>query len=250
MGGVGRGEVLELDQRAGEDLLHRLHELVEQRVIGGPSEAWLRQPDVVRVRAKRLVFGPNVQHHRQSQRGIEAATGRVECQFPDRDPHPVRPEIAQSQDPLPVRDHDHPHPALGPVPEDVADATTVARGYVQPPRPSEDETELPACLPHCRRVEDGQQLGQVVHDRPVEEPLIAVEQCHEEQVLVERGVEASQVGQDSMFLLVLGEDPRGQQPSKAEHLSFHVGERRPLVEPRIVQDLHPPARSPVLRMAL
>ncbi len=55
--GVGRGEVLELDQRAGEYFVHGLDEFIEQAVDTRYPKTWLGQSDIVRIPAEGFVLG-------------------------------------------------------------------------------------------------------------------------------------------------------------------------------------------------
>ena len=58
-------------------------------------------------------------------------------------------------------------------------------------------------------------------------------------------MEPAQAGQNSKLLLLQGKDPGWEQPSKPQHLALLVGERRTLVQPRVVQDLHPVRNSSI-----
>lgn len=53
-----------------------------------------------------LVVRANVQQHREALLRLNATTGGVERQFSHRNAHTVASQVAQAEDPLPVRHHD------------------------------------------------------------------------------------------------------------------------------------------------
>jgi hypothetical protein len=149
------GEVLELDDDAGEDALGGGHELVHQRVVVRARQAPLVQPDVERIVQQRLVVGAHVEHHRQALGGLDAGRRRVERQLPDGDGHAVGAQVPEPEDPLAVGDDDHPHAGLGPVAQGRLDAAAVGGADEHAARALEDVRVLLARQSHRRRVDDG-----------------------------------------------------------------------------------------------
>ena len=98
-------EVLPLQQRLREALLHRAHELVDELVVVLAAHARLVDARVERVGAEALVLGAHVQHDGQRVVRVEARARRVERELPDRDAHAERAEVAESENALAVRHH-------------------------------------------------------------------------------------------------------------------------------------------------
>ena len=210
---VWRAEVLELDQGAGEDLLHRLHELVHQLEVPLATEPGLGKADVLGGRPQRFVVGPHVEHHGKAARGAQAPARGVEHELPDRDPHSVRAEIAEAEDALAVGDHHDGDVALGPVAEHLPHPPAIPRRHVQSTWAAEDQSELPARFAHGGGVEHRQQRREIVDDGPVEEMLVPVQEVDQVEMLVERALlQPAQVGEDPPHLLLLGEDTRREEP--------------------------------------
>ena len=146
--GVGALPVLEVDAAPREDVLHGLHELVDQRVELLGRRAGLAKAEVQRVVEEGMVVGPAVEMHRQESLGRDRRARRVELQLADGDAHPVGAEIAEAEDALAAGHADEPDVALRPVPEDVAHValTSVARvvrvhgRFLSPPRGGKTRT--------------------------------------------------------------------------------------------------------------
>ena len=100
------GEILELDQHAGEDLARGGDEFVDEFVIGRAGEPLLAQADVIGIGQKRFVVGADVEHHRQAELRVNAGAGRVERELADRNAHAVGAEVAEAEDAFAVGDDD------------------------------------------------------------------------------------------------------------------------------------------------
>ncbi len=75
------------------------------------------------------------------------------------------------------------------------------------PGPPDDVAVLLAGAPDGGRVDDGQELGEVLRQQPVEQRRVAVLECREPDVALERVVLDPQVLQLQLHLLVDGEGP-------------------------------------------
>src|SRR5512135_2464459 len=102
---------------------------------------------------------------------MDARAGGVQGKLAYGDAHSVRTEVAQAENPLPVRDDDDADIVVRPVGQDLPEAAPVLEGKIQSPRAAENMPELHAPLTHRRGVDDGQHFLDVVHDHPVEEGL-------------------------------------------------------------------------------
>ncbi len=236
------GEVLELDDHPGEDLLRRRDELVDQLVVRGAGDALLVQADVERIGEQLLVVGAHVEHDRQALRRVDAGAGGVERELADRDAHAVGAEVAQPEDALAVGDDDHRDVAVRPVAQDVGDAAPVVRADEQPARALEDVAELLAGEADRRRVDDRHHLVRIVDHDPEEQRLVAVVQRREVDELLEAGRLAAEVLEDPRHLLLLREHVRGQQAADAQRVALGLGERHALVQRRLAQQRGAPGK--------
>ena len=235
---IGVGEILELDQRAGEHLLHRRDEFLDQRVVARAAQALLPQPDVERVVAQGLVVGADVEHHRQAAPRMHAGAPGIERELADRDAHAVRAQVAQAEDALAVGDHDDADVALRPVAQHLRDLAAVVGADEQAARPLEDVAELLAGEADGRRVDERHDLVGMLGDDAEEQRLVAVVQRVQVDELLERARQAAQVREAALHLLVLGMHVRRQQPAQAEPGALLLRERGALVEQRVAQHRH------------
>ena len=165
---------------------------------------------------------------------MDARERRVEREFAHRDAHALGAQIAEAEDPLPIRHDDHVDLASGPVAEHLGDAPAVVRGYVKAARPTEDLAQLLAGLAHGRRVDDGHHLRGVVEYHSVEQRLVPILKRRQENVLLQVGRLSLQVPEDALDLVVLIEDAGREQPAQPERVALGLGEGRTLVERRIM----------------
>ena len=222
-------EVLELQQRARKAFLHRVDELLEQRVVVIVLQPGLAQPEIEGVVAQRRVVGADIEHHRQAGTWRDATAGAVEVELADRDSHAVGAEVAQPEDARAVGDDDGAHRPGRPAAQQLAHAATVPGRDVEPARRLEDAAELLAGLAHRRRVDQRQQLGQVVEQGALEQQLAALAQGHQPAVAVQvTGLPLEVV--DHARDLALGRlDCRRQQPAQAQRVALGLGKRRAAV---------------------
>jgi hypothetical protein len=176
---VGPLPVLEVDTAPREDLLDGLHELLDELVqlpLGGGLHA---EPEVERVGAERVVGRADIEDHGQEAPGRHGGAGRVELQLSDRDPHSVRPDVAEAQDASPRGHADEADVALGPVAEHLGDAALHLPRDVEAARAAVDVSEREAGVGDGRVVEDRQKARRVGHHRAVEERLVPVRETDE-----------------------------------------------------------------------
>ena len=190
---VGLLEVLPLDDAAGPDLGHARHERLDQRVVGRTAHAGYPVAEIERIRQQRRVVGPDVQGDRQGQGRVDPAARRVQRQLPDRDGHPPGALVAQTEDPLVVGHHDEPDVLVRALPQEVGDAVDVGGRDPGPARPPDDVAELLAGAPDSRRVDDRQELVKVLGQEPIEDRRVAILECCQADVSLERVILAAQV---------------------------------------------------------
>ena len=160
----------------------------------------------------------------QGQRGMEAAGGRVEGKLADRDGHAAGALVAETQDPLVVGHDDEADVLVRPLPEDLGDAMQVVGRDPRPAGASEDVAELLAGAPDRGRVDDRQELVEVLGQEPVEQGGVAVLERGEADVLLEVVVLDPQVLEFERHLLVDGEDAGRQQAVELERVTLVIGE--------------------------
>ena len=132
------------------------------------------------------MVGAHVEADRQRLRGVDARRCDVERELADRDAHAARALVAEAEDALVVRHHDQAHVLVGVVGEHLAHAALVLGRDPEAARAPEDLAVLLARQPHRGRVDDRQELLEVVAEHPVEQVLVAVLQRGEADVALER----------------------------------------------------------------
>ena len=168
------GEVLPLQQDAGQFSSHRLDEPVNEVVVGGTVDTVVPPAEVHGVVEKLGVVGADVKENRQRAGRVDPAQRRVQGQLPDRDSHAANALVTQAQNPLPVGDDDNVNLLAGPVAQDLPDTVAVGVGDEQPAWPAVDLAEPLAGHPDGGGVEDRQHLLDVVRYQPVEQHLVGV----------------------------------------------------------------------------
>ena len=231
--GVVLLEVLELDEAARPDRLDAGHEGLDELVIGGAAQARRPIAEVQRIGQQPRVVGAHVERDRQGQRRVDAAGRRVQGELADRDGHPARTLVAQAQDALVVGDDDEPHVLERALAQDLGDALDVGRGDPRPARAPDDVAELLARPADRRRVDDGQELLEVLAEQSIEERRVAVLERGQADVLLERVGLDPQVLELQLDLLVEGQDPVGQQPRSLNVSRSSTGKASSLVSSRV-----------------
>src|SRR4029450_9472860 len=132
------------------------------------------------------VVRPHVEAHGQRLRGMDARDRDVEGELAHRDPHSPGALVAEAEYPLVVRDHDEAHAVVGRVAEHLVDVTLLVGVDPEPPRAPEDPAVLLAGAADGGRVDDGQELLEVLEEDAVEEDLVAVLDRGEADVALER----------------------------------------------------------------
>ncbi len=213
-------EVLELDQAARPDLVDPDDERLDQGVVLGAAQARRPIAEVQRIGEQRGIVGPDVERHGERQGRVDAAAGGVQRELADRDGHAAGALVAQPEDPFVVGHHDESHVLERALAEDLGDAPHVGRGDPGPAGAPDDVAELLARPPDRRRVDDRQELLEMLREQSIEQRRVAILERGEADVLLEGVVLDPQVLELELDLLVDGQDAVGEQSAQPERLAL------------------------------
>ncbi len=156
------------------------------------------------------------------------ACGRVQRELADRDGHAAGSLVAEAEDPLVVGDDDEADVLEGSVAQQLGDPVAVLGRDPRAARAPDDVAELLAGTADRRRVDDRQELLEVLGEHPIEQGRVAILQRGQADVLLERVGLAPEMLELEVDLLLDGEDPVGQEPAQAEHVPLFLAEREVL----------------------
>ena len=188
-----------------------------------------------------LPVGADVEGDGQGPGRIDARRGGVQGELADGDGHAARALVAEAQDALVVGDHDQADRLVGRRAQDLVDAADVVGRDPDAARTPQDVAELLAGAADGRRVDDRQELLEVLGQDAVEERLVAVLQGRQADVALEVVRLAADVLELEGDLLLDGRDARRHEPAQAERVALVVGEGGALVEQRLGDQFAPTA---------
>ena len=212
------------------------HELVHHGLVPLAAKARVPPPDVQRVGEQVGVVRPHVEAHGQRLRGVDARDRDVERELAHGDAHPARPLVAEPQDALVVRDHHQADVVVGGMAQHLVHVALLVGVDPEAARPSEDSAVLLAGPPHRRRVDDGQELLEVLEEDAVEKDLVPVLDGGEADVALERVRLAHDVAVGAPHLLFDRSDGGGEEPLEGELPPLLEGEGGRAVVHRVVQE--------------
>ena len=215
------------------DLADAGDERLDDRVVRLAAQPRMAPADVQRVVEQRLAVRADVERHGQRQRRVDARRRRVEGELADRDAHPAGALVAEAEDALVVGDDDEPDLVARGVAQDLGHAVDVVGRDPDAARAAVEVAELLAGTPHGGRVDDREQLLEVVPEHAVEQGLVAVLERRQADVPLEVVGLVADVLQLEADLLVDVHDARRQEAAQAERVALLVGERGVLVEHRV-----------------
>src|SRR6266481_3442590 len=105
--GVRSRKVLPLQARSWQLLLDRLHELIDEVVVGLARNAFMTPAEVLRIVEPFFVVRADVQDDRQRSFRTNAANARVERELANRDAEPACALITDTQNAFAIGYHDH-----------------------------------------------------------------------------------------------------------------------------------------------
>ncbi len=226
--GVDLLEVLPLQEGPRKPSLDRSDELVDQSIVVRPAHPARSPPEVERIVQEGHVVRAHVEADRKGLPRWDPRTRGVEGELAHRDSHAPRTLVAQAEDSLVVGDHDEADVVEGCVAQHLTDAPPMPRGNPKPAAAAEDVTPLLTGSADRGRVDDGQELLEVVDDQTVEEPLVAVLKCRQADVLLQGVGLAGDVLVDPLLLLLDRARVVGQKPFEAKGQALLFGEGRAL----------------------
>ena len=235
--GICSREILPLQQDVGPTLGHGGHERLDESVVFAAAHALVPPADIERVLQALLVVRPYIEEDRQRLGRMDAGAGGVERQLADGNAHATGALVAETQDALAIADDDHAHPIEVRVGEDLAHAVLVGVAQEQSARLAPDLAEALTAFSDRGRVNERQQLLDVAHDQRVEQGLIDVLQIAQEGVALEIRLQAAQRLQSARYLDIQCADVRRQQAMQVKEVALGLGEGRPLVEQRPVDQI-------------
>ena len=194
------GEILKLDQHTREGFARRRDEFIDEVIKGLSAQALLAQADIITVVQEILIVGADVEHDRQAIFRMDAGAGGIKRKLADRNAHAVCAEVAKAQNPFAVGDDDQ-LGLIGPVAEQLGDASAIVGADEHAARPLEDQAETLTGKAHGRRIDQRLDFIDVVADDAEEQRLVAVMQRIQRDVFFEIVGQAAQVGQNARYLL-------------------------------------------------
>ena len=180
---------------------------------------------------------------------MDAGASGIERELAHRNAHTRSAQIAEAQDALAVGDHNDAHILAGPVAENLDNPPLVRSRDEHAPRPAKDVSILLAGLPHRRGVDDGHHLLNMVQHHTVEQGLVPPLEGHHVDISFQVIRFFVKVLHDAQDLLILGGDIRRQQSSQTQRVPLLVGEGRPFVQGRVVQQIHAGLAARTLNVA-
>ena len=217
-----------------------MDELFDERVVGLAAQPGMAPAEVQVIGEERGVVGAHVEADRQRARGMDAGGGGVERELAHRDGHAAGALVAEAEDALVVGDDDEPHVLEGRVAEHAVDLPPVVGRDPQAAGAAEDVAELLARAAHRGRVDDGEELLEMVDEEPVEEGLVPVLQGGEADVALEGVALARDVAVGAPRLLLERAHGVGQQALEPERAPLLARERGALVVHGVAQELGAP----------
>ena len=176
--------------------------------------------DVNGIVEQRLVVGAHVQQDGQALFRGNAAERSVERHLADGNAHAARALVAEAEDAFAVADDDAAHLVVARVREDLFDAVLVGIAEEEAARLAPDLGEALAAFANGGRVDDRQQLLDVMRNERIEERLIVVLQVAHIGVFAEGRGAAVENALAALALVLQGSDMRGKQAVKGESVAL------------------------------
>ncbi len=145
--------------------------------------------------------------------------------------------VAEPEDALAVADHDSLDLVVARMAEDAADQVLVRDAQKYTARLAENVTEHLTAETDRRRIDDRHHLFDVAGQQRVEQRLIGILQAAQEHVALYIAAKPAKSVEPAHDLVIEFGDMRRQEPMQVERVAFIFGERRALVEDRIVEQL-------------
>ncbi|RMS02988.1 hypothetical protein ALP74_200517 [Pseudomonas coronafaciens pv. garcae] len=167
--------------------------------------------------------------------GADPATGGVQRQLADRNPHAADTLVAKAENSLAVGHHNDLDTVLGGTAQDVIDAVALRIGNEQAAMRAVNLGELLTRLPHCRRVDDRQHLVQMRIQQAEKQGLVIVLNRTQVNMLVQVARALFVLAVNPGDLLFDGFDVLRQQPDQIEFNPLLRGKGAAFVQQRHLQ---------------
>ena len=178
-------EVLPLEHGPRQDLAHAGDERLDHLVVGVAAQARVPPAHVQRIHEELHAVRADVQRDREREPRVDAGRGGVQRELAHGDRHAAGSLVAQAEDPLVVGDDDQPDLVERGVAQDLGHAVDVVRRDPDAARTAPQVAEVLARTADGGRVDDREQLLEVVQQHAVEEGLVAVMQGRQADVALE-----------------------------------------------------------------
>ena len=226
-------KVFELNRCVREDLLHRLHKLLDERVVIRTAQSRRANSGVQRIREKLLIVRAHIENHWQARFRRNAAHRRIEREFSDRNSHAADAEVAEPKDAFTIRHANETHFAIGPIAQKIIESTSMTHRAIEPLRSAKNVAKLLARLPNSRRVNDRHVLRRIAAEKLVERALVAILQFGKVDVTLKivrllRKVQTRPLQENLVRLNRIW-----KQSEQSVVLSFGLAETESLIEARI-----------------
>ena len=163
-----------------------MHKALNKCVVLGAAQSRRSTSEVIRISDQLTVVGANIERDRECPRRLNACGGGVERELADGNAHAANTEIAESENALVVGDNDQTNlGAARCIAQQFRNSRRVLGGDPCAARAAPDLTPALARLADGWRVDDRQELFNVLNKEAIEEGLVAILQRGEADVALE-----------------------------------------------------------------
>lgn len=222
-------EILPLDDRVREALLHCVYELIKERIILVSAKALMPNAEVDGIADQIDALGADIERDRHGMEGAHPAADRIKRELSNRDGETTIALIADAEDRRRVGRNDHAHIVHREAFEHAIGAVDIERRERNPARVLVERAELLHRLADGGRVDDGHHLLEMFIEEFVEEDLLTLLQRAEELILRDGIGLLAKALIDARDLLFDGVNLRREQTVEAKFDALLVRERSPLI---------------------
>ena len=184
-----------------------MHKALNECVVLGAAQSRRSATKIIRISNQFAVIGANVERDGERPRGLNPCGGGVERELTDGNAHAANTEIAESENALVVGDNDQANlGAARCIAQQFRNSRRVLGGDPCAARAAPDLTPALARLADGWRVDDRQELLNVLNKEAIEEGLVAILQRGEADVALEWVLLPPNLDQLDGDLLLEGQD--------------------------------------------
>ena len=224
-------EVFPLNDTTRERRLYTVNEALNEGVVLGTTESWRSASKIIRVSDQFAVVGANIKRDWKRPRWLNSRSGGVERKLADWDAHAANAKVAEAEDALVVGDNDQANLcAAGGVAQQFRNSRCIFGRNPCAACATPDLAPALARLADGGRVDDWQELFDILNKEAIEEGLVAVLQRSEADVALERVLLSADLDQLHGDLLLEGQDRRREEPVEAEEAALLTAEGGVLIQ--------------------